>query len=296
MQWGWGVDMCSPSTYPRVPRYLLVYYHQGMQCKLPRYIACTLPQHQQPRHMQHGTTRSTATTNTTNNINTNKRNITNKTHNDRPGGWPRGTTAQHEEVAVPGGRRGEVEVVDGVLGPSGRDGRCGEACKKMPSDCRVVLEPHAVVLTRRALKEWMTSSLPYLKLHSWSTADAQHPRVVFSYTVPSINANRMGNMHGGCTATLFDFCTSLPLTLVNKPGFWFWLGVSRTLNVTYLKPIPVGERILIECELMSIGKTLSTIRGVMRRQSDGVALATCEHGKFNTDPDVQPQSQKKSKL
>lgn len=137
----------------------------------------------------------------------------------------------------------------------------------------------------------MTSCYPYLQLHSWSTADPKHPRVVFSYTVPSINSNRMGNMHGGCTATLFDWATTMPLTLINKPGFWFWLGVSRTLNVTYLKPIPVGESILIECEIMSIGKTLCTIRGVMRRQSDGVALATCEHGKYNTDLDMQ-----KSKL
>lgn len=130
----------------------------------------------------------------------------------------------------------------------------------------------------------MQSSLPFLKLHSWSTDDPKHPRCVFSYTVIQENQNGTGNMHGGCTATLFDFCTSMPVCLINSPDFWWYLGVSRTLSVTYLKPIPVGEKILIECEIMSIGKTLSTIRGVMRRQSDGVALATCEHGKFNSDP------------
>lgn len=60
--------------------------------------------------------------------------------------------------------------------------------------------------------------------------------------------------------------------------------MSRTLNVTYLRPMPVGEKILIECELVSIGKTMSTIRGVMRRASDGAVTATCEHGKYNTVP------------
>lgn len=146
-------------------------------------------------------------------------------------------------------------------------------------------------------QDWMTGCLPHLDIQSWSSDDPQHPKVVFSYTVPPNNANRLGNMHGGCTATLFDFATTMPLCLVNKPGFWFYLGVSRTLNVTYLKPIPIGERILIECEIMSIGKTLCTVRGVMRRQSDGVALATCEHGKYNTDPPAAAaESAGKSKL
>lgn len=120
--------------------------------------------------------------------------------------------------------------------------------------------------------------------------DPKHPKVVFSYTVAKHNSNGIGNMHGGCTASLFDFATSIPLCLINKPGFWNYMGVSRTLNVSYLRPIPIGEKILVECEIMSVGKTLCTIRGVMRRQSDGAVLATCEHGKFNTDPDAQVKS------
>jgi acyl-coenzyme A thioesterase PaaI-like protein len=109
---------------------------------------------------------------------------------------------------------------------------------------------------------------------------------VTQYTIQRSDCNKLANAHGGHIASLFDLVTSMPLTLINKPGFWFWLGVSRTLNVTYLKPIPLGEEILVEAEILSIGKKLTTIRGTMRRESDGALLTVCEHGKVNTDPEA----------
>lgn len=136
----------------------------------------------------------------------------------------------------------------------------------------------------------MTGCLPHLAVHSWSLDDPKQPRVTLSYTVQPQDSNRAGNMHGGCAASLFDHATTIPLCLVSKPGFWLHLGVTRTLNVTYLRPIPIGEKILIECEVMAIGKTMCTIRGVMKRASDGAVLNTCEHGKYNNDPPVTPKS------
>jgi acyl-coenzyme A thioesterase 13 len=78
----------------------------------------------------------------------------------------------------------------------------------------------------------------------------------------------------------------VPLALVARKGYWARMGVSRTLNVAYLRPAPVGTEVLVECEIMQIGKRLCTVRGVLKRASDGVVLATCEHGKVNTDLEV----------
>jgi acyl-coenzyme A thioesterase 13 len=129
----------------------------------------------------------------------------------------------------------------------------------------------------------MTNILPNLSLLSTS-ATLPHPRAVFLFTVMPQHCNRLHNLHGGCCATLFDFCTTMPLALVNRLGYWFYLGVSRTLNTTYLRPVACGEEVLIECEIVQIGRRLCTLKGVMRRRVDGMVMAVCEHGKFNTDP------------
>ncbi|KAI0008942.1 HotDog domain-containing protein [Xylariaceae sp. FL0662B] len=134
--------------------------------------------------------------------------------------------------------------------------------------------------------EWMTTILPHLTIISHS-ASPPHPSITFRLTVRPIHCNGGGNLHGGCTSTIFDGCTTMLLHLVSKPGYWQFLGVSRTLNVTYLRPVPVGTTVDIRCEILQLGRRLCTLRGEMRAvdgREEGPVLAVCEHGKVNTDP------------
>jgi len=121
-----------------------------------------------------------------------------------------------------------------------------------------------------------------------SCPSSPYHRLVFSFSVQPQHCNRLGSLHGGAAASLFDLCTTMPLVLVSRPGFWRFLGVSRTLNVTYLRPAVAGMTVEIECELVQIGKRACTVRGTMR-SGDGVGqgqiMALCEHGKMNVDPD-----------
>ncbi|EGX94763.1 thioesterase family protein, putative [Cordyceps militaris CM01] len=132
---------------------------------------------------------------------------------------------------------------------------------------------------------WQSRISPHVELVS-VRPDGPHPGVTFSFTVDECHNNASGNMHGGAIATLFDWATSMPLALVCKPGFWSFMGVSRNLDVSYLRPAPVGTECLVECDIVSVGRNMAMLRGTLRRKSDGVILATCSHDKVNTDPPV----------
>jgi acyl-coenzyme A thioesterase 13 len=107
--------------------------------------------------------------------------------------------------------------------------------------------------------------------------------VTFELKVPRSLCNSGDNLHGGAVALIFDMCTSMAIAPVSRPGFWDTGHVSRTLNCTYLRPAPVGTDLLVECELVHLGKTMGTIQGVMKRKEDGAVCYLCEHGKVKID-------------
>jgi acyl-coenzyme A thioesterase 13 len=78
---------------------------------------------------------------------------------------------------------------------------------------------------------------------------------------------------------IYDICTSITLQAISKPGLFLNGGVSRVLSVSYLRPAPEGTELELEAEVVSAGKNLAMLRGVLRRASDGAAISTCEHNK-----------------
>lgn len=142
------------------------------------------------------------------------------------------------------------------------------------------LSPHLSLHSARVPSSPSSSAPP----SSEAFTGPEFPTATFAFTVKQEHSNRLGNLHGGCTATLFDFCTSIALVLIMRPGHWQAFGVSRNLNCTYIRPIPIGTDVLIECEVVNAGKKMALLRGLIRRKSDGAVMATCEHGKFSNDP------------
>jgi len=112
------------------------------------------------------------------------------------------------------------------------------------------------------------------------STDTSNAKVVWSLVIPPLCGNNPVHktIHGGAIATFFDNATSMSVFACKNP--WEHSGVTRNLNVTYFRPPVEGELITIECEVLQLAKRLATIRGVMKRESDGTVLAICQHDKY----------------
>lgn len=114
----------------------------------------------------------------------------------------------------------------------------------------------------------------------------------FLLPVTQALCNPMGTLHGGCAATAFDILTSCAIAPLARPDAFSTGGVTRTLNCAYLRPVPEGMTVVMECEVMNLGSRLCHVRATLREarrvgeswEACGPVLVTCEHGKVNTDP------------
>lgn len=117
------------------------------------------------------------------------------------------------------------------------------------------------------------------KLHAFKQTSPTTSVATFRFRVDRFYCNAGGNLHGAAQSLIYDHLTSLAVQAIGQPGGWITPGVSRSLNVTYLRPAPEGTICLCECEVMAVGKGLALMRGVIRREDDGRVISTSEHDK-----------------
>lgn len=92
-------------------------------------------------------------------------------------------------------------------------------------------------------------------------------RIIVEMMVSESMSNQLGNLHGGCAATILDNITSMVLYLHTTGQFgdsWSVLGVSQSIQIIYTAPAPVGEYIDIECVSLSVGKSVAVIQVSIR--------------------------------
>lgn len=111
-------------------------------------------------------------------------------------------------------------------------------------------------------------------------------RAVFRFPVQREYLNPMMGLHGGLSAGIYDTATTWTLDPIRRPGFWNFFGTTRSLNLTFMNPAAEGDWLRMESEVVHAGKRLCMIRATLFREMDGAIVSTCEHQKFNVDPEV----------
>ncbi|OAT11941.1 thioesterase [Blastomyces gilchristii SLH14081] len=120
-----------------------------------------------------------------------------------------------------------------------------------------------------------------------SASHSPRPRVSFLLTVTEPFCNKNGALHGGCATTLIDVTSTGFLIALSKPGYFSQGGVSRTLNVKFVRPAPMGVEVRIVNELVHAGKRMALVRSEISRVDTGEVCVVGEHDKVNTDPEVE---------
>jgi len=106
--------------------------------------------------------------------------------------------------------------------------------------------------------------------------------VDFDFLIDERYTNLNGVMHGGAAGVIFDMCTTCALGPLSRPGYWDFLGgVTRTLNISYLRAVAVGTTIRVRSQVAQVGRTMAMIRGTMESQDGKVVYCTCEHHKVS---------------
>lgn len=127
--------------------------------------------------------------------------------------------------------------------------------------------------------------------------------VVFRFVVTPQYANLNEVMHGGAYGVLFgvyeyfvvdnwadqaDMFTTTALGPIAKPGYWdFMGGVTRSLNISYLKAVPIGTTVWFRSRVVQHGKTMALIKGEMTNEDGKIVYATAEHHKVNVPMRVE---------
>ncbi|PVI07709.1 thioesterase family protein-like protein [Periconia macrospinosa] len=106
--------------------------------------------------------------------------------------------------------------------------------------------------------------------------------VTFDLFMSSSFSNLNDVMHGGAAGVIFDMATTAALCPLARPGYWeFMGGVTRSLNISYLKAVPIGTQVRLSSQVVSVGKQMALIRGVMTTLDGSITYATADHHKVN---------------
>ena len=76
--------------------------------------------------------------------------------------------------------------------------------------------------------------------------------------------------------------TTTALAPISRPGYWdFMGGITRALNITYLRGVPVDSTVIFSSHVVQHGKTAALVRGEMVSEDGKKVFATADHHKIN---------------
>ena len=102
------------------------------------------------------------------------------------------------------------------------------------------------------------------------SCDFEKGSAVIAYTVMEWELNPMDLIHGGMTSTALDTAMGMMAHYYMQKTV-----VTVTMNVSFLKPIHMGDTFHIHTQLESLGRTLATLKAELRLEQDNQLAGLC---------------------
>ncbi|CAG8491810.1 9917_t:CDS:2 [Paraglomus occultum] len=115
-----------------------------------------------------------------------------------------------------------------------------------------------------------------------SVIEVSPTKSVFELTVTGDDCNGLGSLHGGCTASIIDVCSTGAI-IAAATKYFVHGGVSNDLTISYVSAAKEGDVVLIECSIIKLGKSLANTHTVIRNKNTGQVVAMGSHTKFNSE-------------
>lgn len=99
------------------------------------------------------------------------------------------------------------------------------------------------------------NAIPLLRTLDISLTEIGERHAVMEVTVAQKHCNYFGGAHGGLIATLVDTVSFFPRPLLPSGR----LVTTTNLNITYVRPAQVGDRLIARAELVHLGRRIVSL-------------------------------------
>ncbi len=114
-------------------------------------------------------------------------------------------------------------------------------------------------------EEWLKTELSFINVEMAHTlngrlkgqfvsCDDEAKEIVLKYPLESWMVNGLGTLHGGMTNTMMDLSMSIAVYAFSRET----IPPTVSMTTNYLRPVPMGDYVLIKTRLTSLGKRNAT--------------------------------------
>jgi uncharacterized protein (TIGR00369 family) len=94
--------------------------------------------------------------------------------------------------------------------------------------------------------------------------------ITLAFPVLKWETNRIGILHGGATASMFDYSMGILARFYSETRF----APTISIEIKYIRPVELGDTVLVKAQALSVGRKIIHLTVEARSKSTGKMVAS----------------------